>query len=329
MKSKILVTGGAGYIGSFIVRSLKKNGFEPIIADDLSSRHKEAVSGFDIRKINLVREKDKLDELFAKEKFDGVIHMAGFIQMGESFEKPQKYFENNVKSAANLLETMVKHKVTNIVFSSSAGVYGNPKKLPISESAPRIPLNPYGETKHMIEKMLSRFDKAHGIKFMSIRYFNAAGAALDGSIGEDHQNESHLIPLAIKAAIEGKEFTIFGDDYDTPDGTNVRDYIHVLDLTETHIIALKELLKGAKSNFYNAGVGKGFSNKEVIQMIKEVTGLDLKVKYGPRRKGDADYLYASIDKIKKEFGWKPKYGLKEIIESAYKWHKSHPKGYGK
>jgi UDP-glucose 4-epimerase len=179
----------------------------------------------------------------------------------------------------------------------------------------------------MIERMLASFDQAFGIKFVAIRYFNAAGAALDGSIGEDHPQESHLIPLAIKAAIEGREFQIFGDNYNTSDGTCVRDYIHVLDLVETHSLALKKLMAGAQSNYYNAGVGQGYSNKEIIEMIKKVTSLDFKVNVGPRRQGDADVLFASIDKIKKDFGWQPKYGLKEIIETAYQWHKSHPKGY--
>lgn len=326
---KILVTGGAGYIGSFIVRNLKKKGFEVVIVDNMSSGHEEAVKGCEIQKIDLVSGKEKLSELFEREKFDGVVHMAAFLQMGESFKNPQKYFQNNVVSSINLFEEMIKHKVGSIVFSSSAGVYGNPEKLPITEEMKRNPVNPYGETKYMIERMLEWLDKSHGIKFASIRYFNAAGASLDGSIGEDHPEESHLIPEALKAAIEGKEFTVFGNDYDTPDGTNVRDYIHVLDLTETHTIALEKLLGGAKSDFFNAGVGKGYSNKEVMAEIVRVTGLDFSVKYGKRREGDADELVSSNEKIKKEFSWEPKYGLKEIIESAYKWHKSHPKGYTK
>lgn len=324
---KILVTGGAGYIGSFIVRDLKDKGFKPIIVDDMSSGHAEAIEGFPLHKINIATEKEKLEDLVKKEEIDGVIHMAGFIQMGESFENPHKYFENNLLSAANLLDVMVKNKVNNIVFSSSAGVYGNPEKLPIKEENAKVPENPYGETKLMIEKMLNWFDKSHGIRFASIRYFNASGAALNGSIGEDHPDESHLIPLAIKAAMEGKELTVFGDDYDTPDGTNVRDYVHVLDLSQAHTLALKELLGGAKSNYYNAGGGKGYSNKEIVEMINKVTNLNLKVKYGERRPGDADSLYASIEKIEKDLDWKPKYGLKEIVESAYKWHKRHPEGY--
>lgn len=326
---KILVTGGAGYIGSFIVRDLKEKGFEPIIVDDMSSGHEEAVTGFTLVKLNLVTQKEELDKLFEKEKFDGVIHMAGFIQMGESFQNPLKYFHNNLLSTVNLLKVMNKHKTKFIVFSSSAGVYGNPEKLPITEDAPRAPVNPYGETKYMIERMLSWADKTDGIKFASIRYFNAAGAALDGSIGEDHPDESHLIPNVIKAAIAGREVEIFGDDYATDDGTNVRDYFHVLDLAETHTLALNKLMDGAESDYFNVGIGRGYSNNEVIEMIKKVTGLDVKVKYGPRREGDADSLFASIEKIKKALNWEPKYGLREIVESAYRWHSSHPRGYGK
>ncbi len=326
---KVLVTGGAGYIGSFMVRHLKESGFEVVIADNLSSGHEDAVEGFNLQKIDLVYEKDKLDVLFAKENFDGVIHMASYIQMGESFRNPGKYFHNNLIAAINLLDCMNRFKVKNIILSSSAGVYGNPAKLPIEEDDFKNPLNPYGETKLMIEKMLFWHEKAHGLKFASIRYFNAAGGALDGSIGEDHPEESHLIPTIIKSALKGEEFTMFGDDYKTPDGSCVRDYIHVLDLVANHALALKALLEGAPSNFYNAGIGKGYSNKEVIDMVEKVTGLKVKVKVGPRREGDADALYASNEKIKKDLNWEPKYGLKEIVESAYLWHKNHPEGYQK
>lgn len=327
MNGKILVTGGAGYIGSFIVRKLKEAGFETLILDNLSKGHKEAVADFELVKIDLVTEKDKVSELFAKEKFAGVIHMAAFIQMGESYEKPGMYFRNNVVGSLNLLEAMAEYGVSNFVFSSSAGVYGEPENLPIKEDDPKEPANPYGETKLMVERMLTWFDKAHDLKFMSIRYFNAAGAALDGSIGADQPNESHLIPRALVAALKGEEFTLFGGDYETVDGTCVRDYIHVLDLADVHVLALKALMNGAESNFYNAGQGKGYSNKQIVEMIKKVTGLDLKVKIGPRRAGDTAALVASIDKIKADFGWEPKYGLKEIIESAHLWHKGHTNGY--
>jgi UDP-glucose 4-epimerase len=326
--AKILVTGGAGYIGSFMVRELQKKGFETVIVDNLSQGHSEAVKDFRLEKIDLVTEKEKLDELFSTEKFDGVVHMASFIQMGESYKNPAKYYENNVCGFFNLLESMRKNDVNKIIISSSAGVYGNPVKLPIEEGDPKNPLNPYGETKYILERMLEDYDAAYGTKFIAIRYFNAAGAALDGTIGEDHPEESHLIPNIIKKALNGEEIEIFGNDYDTSDGTNIRDYIHVLDLVETHSIAMEKLMEGGESNIYNAGIGKGYSNKEILDMVKNTLEIELKIKYGPRRLGDADALYASIEKIKKDFSWTPKYGLKEIIESAAIWHKSHPSGYG-
>jgi len=329
MSKNILVTGGAGYIGSFIVRQLKKDGFTPIIVDNLSSGHIDAVRDFKLVKLDLVKQKKKLKKVFNDNSIQGVIHMASFIQMGESFKNPLKYFNNNLVAAINLLEVMQEYSVKKIVFSSSAGVYGNPERLPIKEDDVKNPENPYGETKFMIEKVLYWCDKAWDLKYMSIRYFNAAGASFDGSIGEDHPQESHLIPIAMKKALEGSKFTIFGDDYDTKDGTNVRDYIHVIDLAEVHTLALDALLKGKGSNYFNAGVGKGYSNKEIIEMIKKVTNLDFQVEYGERRPGDADTLYASTEKIRKVFNWKPKYALKEIIESAYKWHKSYPSGYSK
>jgi UDP-glucose 4-epimerase len=324
---KILVTGGAGYIGSFMVRELKDKGFEPVILDNLSQGHEEAVKGFRLEKIDLVTEKEKLDSLLASEKFDGVVHMASFIQMGESYKNPGKYYRNNVVGFLNLLDCLKTAEVSKIILSSTAGVYGNPTHLPIKEEDPKSPLNPYGETKYIMEKMLEDYDAAYGIKFISFRYFNAAGAALDGSIGEDHPEESHLIPNVIKKAIGREDVEIFGNDYETPDGTNIRDYIHVLDLVETHSLGLQKLLDGGESNFYNIGIGRGYSNKEVISEIEKVMGLSVKVKYGPRRAGDADSLYASIEKIGKDLGWKPKYGLTEIVQSAHKWHKSHPTGY--
>lgn len=327
MNGKILVTGGAGYIGSFMVRRLAEEGYDVIIADNLSCGHREAVVDFKLEIIDLVTEKEKLEKFLAAERFAGVVHMASFIQTGESFENPAKYYKNNIIGFLNLLDAAIAADTKKIILSSSAGVYGNPINLPIKEDDPKNPLNPYGETKYIMERMLEDYDSAYGLKFASIRYFNAAGAALDGSTGEDHPDESHLIPLAIKAALKDEEFTVFGNDYQTPDGTGVRDYIHVLDLVENHTLALEKLFSGAKSDFYNAGVGRGYSNNEVLQLIEEVSGLKIKVIYGPRRLGDADSLYASNEKIKKELNWQPKYDLKKIIETAYLWHKTHPKGY--
>lgn len=325
--SKILVTGGAGYIGSFMTRELKSKGFNVTILDNLSCGHREAVKDLRLEEIDLVTQKDKLDTLLSTEKFDGVIHMASYIQMGESFTNPEKYYFNNVVGFLNLLSAMRKAGTNKIILSSSAGVYGNPVKVPVEEADQKIPLNPYGETKYIMEKILEDYDTAYGIKFMSIRYFNAAGAALDGAIGEAHPEESHLIPNIIKKAITGSEIEIFGNDYATPDGTNIRDYIHVLDLVETHSIAMQKLIDGSNSNIFNAGIGHGYSNKEVIEMVKSITGLIPKIKWSPRRAGDADALYASIDKIKLDFDWTPKYGLKEIVETAYLWHKTHPSEY--
>ncbi len=327
IKAKILVTGGAGYIGSFMVRELLSKGFEPVILDNLSQGHIEAVKDFRLEKIDLVSEKEKLDNLLSAERFYGVIHMASLIQMGESYTNPAKYYENNVVGFLNLMDSMKKAGTNKIIISSSAGVYGNPVGLPIKEDDPKNPLNPYGETKYIMERILEDYDAAYGVKYIGIRYFNAAGAALDGSIGEAHPEESHLIPNIIKKALTGAEIEIFGSDYKTPDGTNIRDYIHVLDLVEAHSIAMQRLLDGVESNFYNAGIGRGYSNKEVIDMVRSVTGMDLKIKYSQRRLGDADALYASIDKIKKDYNWAPKYGLKEIVETAYSWHRNHPHGY--
>jgi len=325
--NKILVTGGAGYIGSFMVRELKSEGFETVILDNLSQGHKESVKDFRLEVIDLVTEKEKLDKLLSSEKFDGVVHMASFIQMGESYRNPAKYYRNNVVGFMNLMDSMREHSVGNIIVSSSAGIYGNPERVPIKEDDAKNPLNPYGETKYAIERMLEDYDTAYGIKFISIRYFNAAGGATDGSIGEDHPEESHLIPNIIKSALSGTEFTLFGDDYDTPDGTCVRDYIHVLDLVKAHSLAMEKLINGSQSAFYNAGMGRGYSNKEVIKIVEEVTGEKINIKVLPKREGDANALYADTGKIQSELSWQPKHSIEDIVKSAYLWHKTHPSGY--
>lgn len=324
---KVLVTGGAGYIGSFMVRKLKDDGHEVVILDNLSYGHPEAVKDFRLEKIDLALEKEKLNAFFEAERFEAVVHMASFIQMGESFVNPSKYYNNNIIGVLNLLDAMVKNNCKKIIFSSSAGVYGNPVKLPIEENDPKNPLNPYGETKYMIERILDDYDLAHGVKYMSFRYFNAAGAALDGSIGEAHSEESHLIPNIIQKTLKGEEVAIFGNDYETKDGTCVRDYIHVLDLADVHALGIKSLQEGSESKIFNVGLGKGYSNKEVIDTVEKVGGLKVNVKYAPRRKGDANELYASNDKAKTELSWIPKYELDKIVETAILWHKSHPTGY--
>lgn len=327
MNKKILVTGGAGYIGSFVVRSLKENGYDVVILDNFVAGHKQAVSEFRIEEIDLVSQNDKLLSLFKEEKFDAVIHMASLIQMGESYQNPAIYYKNNVVGFLNLLDAMIVGGCKNIIISSSAGVYGIPKKLPIKEEDPKNPLNPYGETKYILEKILRDYDTAYGIKHVAFRYFNAAGASLDGQIGEAHPNESHLIPNVIQKILNGKEVQIFGNDYDTDDGTCVRDYIHVLDLAEAHLKGLSFLFGKKESLVVNIGIGKGYSNKEIVGMVEKLSGLSAKVSYLPRRLGDADKLYASNGLALKMLNWKPKYGLEEIIATALLWHKKHPMGY--
>ena len=326
---KILVTGGAGYIGSFTAHALKEKGYDVVIFDDLELGHKEAIPGFKLVKGNLVRDKALLDKTFKKEKFDGVIHFAAYALAGESVEKPAKYFINNVCGTISLLEAMRKNGVSKIVFSSTCAVYGQPEKLPIVEEEKKEPESPYGESKLMVEKILGWYDRIFEIRSISLRYFNAVGAALDGSMGEHHEEETHIIPIACQAALGKREkFIINGDDYKTPDGTCIRDYIHVLDLADVHILALEKLEKEGKTDFFNVGTGKGYSVKEVIEMVKKVSGVDFKVEVGPRRAGDPAQLYGDNSKIKREFSWQPKYSdLKTIVESAWKWHKSHPKGY--
>jgi len=324
---KILVTGGAGYIGSHTVAELLQAGHEVVVFDNLVYGHKEAIK-CSLIVGDLLNQKE-INQVFEKEKFEGVIHFAAYALAGESMQKPAKYFENNLQGGINLLEAMRNHQVNKIVFSSTCAIYGYPKKLPVAEEEEKKPVSVYGESKLMFEQILAWYDQLLGIKNVCLRYFNAAGASLDGSIGEDHQPETHIIPIAMQTALGQREkFTIFGDDYQTPDGTNIRDYIHVLDLATAHIKALEYLLKEKKSNYFNAGIGKGYSNKEILEMVKKVSGIDFKVEIGPRREGDPEAVYADNGKIKKVLGWEPKYSeLKTIIESAWKWHQAHPQGF--
>jgi len=324
---KILVTGGAGYIGSHTVAELLQAGHEVVVFDNLVYGHKEAIK-CPLIVGDLLNQKE-INQVFEKEKFEGVIHFAAYALAGESMQKPAKYFENNLQGGINLLEAMRNHQVNKIVFSSTCAIYGYPKKLPVAEEEEKKPVSVYGESKLMFEQILAWYDQLLGIKNVCLRYFNAAGASLDGSIGEDHQPETHIIPIAMQTALGQREkFTIFGDDYQTPDGTNIRDYIHVLDLATAHIKALEYLLKEKKSNYFNAGIGKGYSNKEILEMVKKVSGIDFKVEIGPRREGDPEAVYADNGKIKKVLGWEPKYSeLKTIIESAWKWHQAHPQGF--
>ncbi len=324
---KILVTGGAGYIGSQTVAELLKQKHEVVVFDNLVYGHKEAIK-CPLIVGDLLHRKD-IEKVFEKNKFDGVIHFAGYSLVGESMKEPWRFFENNLQGGLNLLEAMRKNAVDKIIFSSSSSIYGYQKELPTKEDAPKNPLSVYAETKLTFEKILGWYDQLFGIRNVSLRYFNAAGASLDGSIGEDHQPETHIIPILFQVALGQREkFTIFGGDYRTKDGTNERDYTHVLDLAEAHIKALDYLRKGGQSDCFNVGAGRGCSNKEVVEMVKKATGIDFKVEIGPRRPGDPDATCADNRKIKKVLSWEPKYSeLQTIIKTAWNWHKNHPNGF--
>jgi len=327
-KKKILVTGGAGYIGSITVQVLKKEGFEPIIFDNLVTGHKESIAQEKFYQGDLVKDVALLDKVFKEEKPEAVVHFAAMSLVGESVINPQKYFTNNLVGALNLLKVMLENKVLKIVFSSTAAVYGEPKKVPIDENAVKNPTSPYGESKLMIEKILDWYGQAYGLESIALRYFNACGALLDGSLGEDHHPESHLIPATMQAALNQKNFKLFGNNYPTPDGTCIRDYIHVLDLAQAHILALKAFQKGFQ--FYNVGTNHGFSVLEVLKMIKKVSDIDFGITVIERRAGDPVRLIAKADKIREELGWKPKYSdLETIVKSAWEWHKKHPSGFAK
>jgi len=318
---KILVTGGAGYIGSFMTKRLLDDSFEVTIADSLERGHREAVNPKTTFLQGNLLDKAFVEGLF-KSKFDAVIHFAGFISMGESMENPHLYFENNVFPALNILEEMSKTGNNNFIFSSSAGVYGNPEQVPIPESSRTMPTNPYGESKLMVEKLMNWYGKTKQISTVALRYFNAAGASLDGLMGENHMPEGHIIPNIINALKNGQSFNLFGTDYKTKDGTCVRDYIHVLDLAEAHMLAIKRLQNAPGNYIYNVGTGNGYSNKEIIDMVNKVSGQAVQIAEAPRRPGDADELFADVSKIESELGFVPKYSdLETIVKTAWQWHK--------
>jgi len=319
----VLVTGGAGYIGSFMVKKLLDDGHTVTIADSLERGFEKALDQrADFKKGNLA-DQTFLSQLFSEKSFDAIFHFAAYISMGESMQKPFLYFANNTHMALQLLEAAKEHNVKKIIFSSTAGVYGNPIKIPIPEDHPKNPENPYGESKIMVEQMLKWYQRIHGMNFVVLRYFNACGAALDGSMGERHSPESHIIPNAINAALANKPFKLFGIDYKTPDGTCVRDYIHILDLVEAHIMALNKLQNEQGGFTYNVGTGKGLSNKQVLEMIKKVSGKDLVIEIAERRPGDANELIADASRIVRELNFVPKYSdLETIIKTAWQWHKT-------
>lgn len=325
----ILVLGGAGYIGSHTVYELIDNGEDVVIIDNLLTGHEEAVHPKARFYKGDIRDKEFLDSVFIKEKIDAVIHFAASSLVGESMEKPLKYYDNNLCGTKILLDSMVEYGIDKIVFSSTAAVYGEPERIPILETDKTEPTNTYGETKLSMEKMFKWVGKAHGLRYVSLRYFNACGAHVSGKIGEDHNPESHLIPLILQVPNGKREFiSIFGEDYQTKDGTCIRDYIHVTDLAQAHILAVKYLQNGGESDIFNLGNGIGFSVKEVIETARKVTQNAIPAKVTPRRAGDPAKLIASSDKAKKVLGWKPQHAeLDEIISTAWNWHKNHPDGF--
>ena len=325
----ILVTGGAGYIGSHMVRMLASRGHTPIVLDSLEYGHKQAIPNDVPLIVGNVKDKETLEPIFAKHKIDAVIHFAGYLMVEESVRDPIKYMKNNVIYPVTLLNVMRDYKVGKIIFSSSAAVYGNPEKIPIPEDHPKNPTSPYGLSKWCFEELLRVFHKDSGVRSISLRYFNACGAVLDGSYGEDHKPETHIIPVAIRTALgKQKEFLLYGTDYPTRDGSCLRDYIHIEDLCEAHMLALDALVKGHQTDVYNVATGEGTTNKEVVTEVKKATGINFPVKESPRRAGDPHSLVADPTKFKKEFGWQPKYSdIATIVSSAWKWHCKYPKGY--
>ena len=324
----ILVTGGAGYIGSHTVKELRSRGYDVVVYDNLSTGHIEAVGDAVFVKGDLF-DVELLKDTFKKYGIDSVIHFAAYSRVGESMTNPIKYYKNNVSGTLCLLEAMVSCDVKHLVFSSSAATYGDTGEDVITENSPQNPTSVYGMTKLMMARLMADFDKAYGLKYVALRYFNAAGADESGLIGEDHNPESHLIPI-IMQVLNGKreKLGIFGDDYPTFDGTCIRDYVHIIDLADAHIKALESLKAGANSNWYNLGNGNGFSVKQVIETVEKVVGRKVNREVVPRRAGDPAVLVASSDKIKRELGWNPVYNnLEKIVASAWKWHSTHPDGY--
>ena len=325
----ILVCGGAGYIGSHAVHALIEKGEQVVIVDNLQTGPRGALNPKAKFYEGDIRDASVLDKIFTENKVEAVIHFAANSLVGESMEKPLLYFNNNVYGMQVLLEAMVRHGVDKIVFSSTAAVYGEPKRVPIHEDDETCPTNTYGETKLTMEKMMKWVSRANGVRYVSLRYFNAAGALPDGSIGEDHATETHLIPLILQVPTGRRDhITVFGDDYPTPDGTCLRDYIHVVDLADAHVLALEYLRKGGASDIFNLGNGQGFSVKEMIAAAEKATGRSIKVEIGARRAGDPAQLIASSEKASSVLGWKPQFtDVEQVIGTAWRWHEHHPHGY--
>lgn len=324
----ILIVGGAGYIGSHVNKLLTEKGYDTIVLDNLSCGHKESVKWGKFCQCDL-KDVEELDEVFTQNDIEAVMHFSSFIEVGESVQDPEKYYTNNVVNTLNLLNVMRKHDVKKFIFSSTCATYGVPQKIPLTEDHPQNPINPYGWTKLMVERILKDYDTAYGLKSVILRYFNASGADVSGEIGEAHDPESHLIPLILDAAIQKREnIKIYGTDYDTPDGTCIRDYIHVTDLADAHLLALEYLKNENTSNEFNLGNGKGFSVREVIESVKKVTGRTFCVLETPRREGDPAVLIGSSQKAKEILGWNPQYvDIEGIVETAWNWHKKLNKEY--
>ena len=324
---KVLVTGGAGYIGSHTVRELTARGYDVVVLDTLELGNRQSVLNVPFVQGD-IRDAARLDQIFQQEKPEGVIHFAAYKAPGESMSEPAKYFRNNVTGTLTLIETMMKHDCNALIFSSSCSIFGTPKQLPVTEDAPFGPESVYGESKLMVETMLRWFDKISGFRSVSLRYFNASGASLDNVIGEDWTRTGNLIPLVMKAALgKSPSAKIFGTDYPTPDGTAVRDYIHVVDLAIAHVQALEYVLRTGKSTAYNLGTGIGSSVKEVVDLTKQISGIDFKVEVLPRRPGDPVAIYADNRKAQAELEWKTQYNLEDIVRTAWRWHSTHPNGF--
>jgi UDP-glucose 4-epimerase len=323
----ILVTGGAGYIGSVVVEDLQAKGENVVVLDNLVYGHKQAIGENTVLYEGDIGDGDLVRKILSEHEIEACMHFSAFTYVGESVEKPKIYYHNNVAQTLKLLDVLIENNVKKFVFSSTAAVFGEPQTIPIDETHPQNPTNPYGWSKLMVEKILQSYDAAYGLKFVALRYFNACGAS--GDCGEDHNPETHLIPLVLFAAQGRREFiSIFGDDYATPDGTALRDYIHISDLSQAHLLALKHLENGGNSEFINLGNGLGFSVKEVIETAKKITGKPIDARVAPRRAGDPSRLVADSKKAREVLGWTPQFAdIESIIESAWKWHQAHPNGY--
>ena len=324
---RILVTGGAGYIGSHTVKHLLEHGHDVVVLDNLSQGHRAAVPAGRLVVADL-KDGDRLDQLFIEQRTEAVVHFAADAAVGESVVNPAKYYQNNLVNSINLLDRARRHGVTRFVFSSTCATYGTPAVVPITEETPQAPINPYGQTKLAFEKMLADYAAAYPLGFAALRYFNASGATPDGTLGEDHTPESHLIPIVLQVALgQRPHVSVFGTDYPTPDGTCVRDYVHVDDLASAHRLALEKIAPGVGMHF-NVGMGRGYSVREVIRTVEQVTGKPIQVVEAPRRAGDPPALVASADKIRRDLGWTAKYtDLTDVVRTAWDWHRTHPQGY--